>query len=275
MRLHGQLFILIFLLFPALARTQEPVKEVSTVLENLYSGFSDNTSDRDRILFNDSIVSLIDSYVQSDTVFKHRFVNLRRLGQITSPDSVLKIITWNMVLRESQSRYYCYFIRKKDTGKENLVYRLIADYNPDPVRVDTVYSSSDWYGALYYDARPFKKDSSACWVLLGIDYGNPLVSRKIVDVLTFNENDSIVFGSSWFQTGTETRYRDVFEYSSSGMMSLRFVSDSSIVFDHLVPFSPEHENDREYYGPDYSNDAYNFTNGFWHLKINVDARNEQ
>ena len=54
------------------------------------------------------------------------------------------------------------------------------------------------------------------------------------------------------------------------MMSLRFRSDSSILFDHLVPFSPSRLNDRQYYGPDYSFDAYNFENGMWKLKINVD-----
>jgi hypothetical protein len=275
MRRPGRFLIIIFFLLPALTKGQEPVQETPKVLEKLFSGFSSNISDSVRILLNDSIISVIDSYVQSDTVFKHRFVNLQKLGQITSPDSVLKIITWNMILRESQSRYYCYFIRKKDTGNVNHVYKLIADYSPDSLRVDTVYSKSDWYGALYYDIRPFEKDSSVCWVLLGIDYGNPLISRKIIDVVTFNENDSIVFGSSWFRYRKETRYRDVFEYSSSGMMSLRFVSDSSVVFDHLVPFSPEYENNREYYGPDYSTDAYILKDGFWQLMINVDARNEQ
>ncbi len=59
------------------------------------------------------------------------------------------------------------------------------------------------------------------------------------------------------------------------MMSLRFVSRESIVFDHLVPLSPSQEGDRQYYGPDYSNDAYNLENGLWRLKINVDVRNKE
>jgi hypothetical protein len=59
------------------------------------------------------------------------------------------------------------------------------------------------------------------------------------------------------------------------MMSLRFTSDKSIVFDHLVPFSPAMKDDRQYYGPDYSYDAYHFENGLWKLMINVDARNKE
>ncbi len=71
--------------------------------------------------------------------------------------------------------------------------------------------------------------------MLGIDYGNPVITRKIIDVLSFAADDSILFGRKWFESGEVTRYRHVFEYASNGMMSLSFSSDKSIVFDHLVP----------------------------------------
>ncbi len=75
------------------------------------------------------------------------------------------------------------------------------------------------------------------------------------------------------QEGIE--FRAVFEYASNAMMSLRFRSDSSIVFDHLVPFSPSKKDDHQFYGPDYSFDAYNYKDGLWKLTINVDARNQE
>ncbi len=48
----------------------------------------------------------------------------------------------------------------------------------DPVRTDTTYNESDWYGALYYDLRPYIIDKQRCWVLLGIDYGNALHQQE-------------------------------------------------------------------------------------------------
>ena len=218
---------------------------------------------------------IIDSYVKSDTVFTHRFTNLRYLGQIMSPDSLLKIITWNLVLENEPGRYYCYFIRKQEPGKENIIYRLSSAYRENPVMTDTTYTESDWYGALYYDLKPYITEDKLCWVLLGIDYGNPFISRKIIEVLSFKPDNSIVFGRKWFASGEEKKYRAVFEYASNATMSLRFRSDSSIVFDHLVPFSAVHKDDRQYYGPDYSFDAYNFENGLWKLNINVDVRNKE
>ena len=111
--------------------------------------------------------------------------------------------------------------------------------------------------------------------MLGIDYGNPFVTRKVIEVLNFSPSDSIVFGRKWFDTGENLKFRIVFEYASGGMMTLRFMSETAIVFDHLVPFSPEMKDDRQYYGPDYSYDAYNFENGKWKFMLNVDARNKE
>jgi hypothetical protein len=270
------LYLILFIsLSTGIAKSQISAKDTPQVLEELFSRLVDNYNDTDRIRINDSIRLIIDGYVKSDTVFSHRFTNLRYLGQIMSPDSLLKIITWNLVLENAPGRYFCYFIRKQEPGESNKICRLSASYNENPVKTDTIYTEPDWYGALYYDLKPYKTNDKSCWVLLGIDYGNSFISRKIIEVLSFAPDNSIIFGRKWFASGEEIKFRDVFEYASNAMMSLRFKSDSSIVFDHLVPFSASHKDDRQYYGPDYSFDAYNFKNGLWKLIINVDARNKE
>jgi hypothetical protein len=69
--------------------------------------------------------------------------------------------------------------------------------------------------------------------------------------------------------------RHVLEYSSGAVISVRFRPDNSIIFDHLVPLPPSPGDDRIYFGPDYSYDAFIFRNGLWNLTINVDARNNK
>jgi hypothetical protein len=269
------LYLILFIfLSTGIVKGQTQVKETPQVLEELFNRLVDNYNDNDRIRINDSIRIFIDDYVRSDSVFTYKLSNLRYLGQITSPDSLVKIITWNLVLENQPGRYFSYFIKKQEPGKQNKIFKLSASYNEKNVRTDTTYNSSNWYGALYYDLKPFIINGQRCWVLLGIDYGNAYVSRKIIDVLNFTPEDSILFGRKWFIAGEEKKYRAVFEYASNAMMSLRFRSDSSIVFDHLVPITPSQKDDRQYYGPDYSFDAYNFENGLWKLVINVDVRNQ-
>jgi hypothetical protein len=268
-------FLTLLTLSSVLVNGQSLNNNIPKILESLYLRLTNSESDQDRIIINDSIITIIDSYVKSDSVFKHKFNNIRSLGQIKSPDNLIKILTWNMALKNSKSRYFCYFIMKKGGGKDNQIYKLSAYYAEETIRTDTVYFSHNWYGALYYDIRPSISEGKKCWILLGIDYGNPLISRKIIEVLSYTPDDSLIFGKKLFVSDVNIRYRDVFQYSATAIMSLRFSSGKSIIFDHLVPFSPELKDNHQFYGPDYSYDAYRFAKGLWKLTINVDARNKK
>jgi len=84
-------YLLIFILFSSgQINGQTVVTPVSAELEKLYGRLIKISDDSTKIQLNDSIKSLIESYVESDSVFNHRFSNLRYLGQITSPDSLWK-----------------------------------------------------------------------------------------------------------------------------------------------------------------------------------------
>lgn len=265
---------ILMLIFSATSITpgQSPVPDPSSVIDTLFSRLVTAAGDEDRLKINDSIILFIDSYAESDTIMDHTFEGLKNLGQISSRNSHLKILTWNLLLKESASRYYCYFINRPE--KKNVVYRLAGTYSEKPIRTDTIYSEKNWYGALYYDLRPFSKDSRDYWIFLGIDYGSPSVTRKIIDAVSFTDG-GIIFGKKIFESDNETKYREVLEYSSEAVASLKFASDKSIVFDHLVPVSPALKGQKEFYGPDFSFDAYNLEKGMWRLESNIDVRNRK
>jgi hypothetical protein len=258
-----------------LTKGQVSKDEMSVALEKLFGRLRAVSEDSVRLRINDSIKLFIEDFIASDEVFRRTFSNLRYLGQITSSDSLIKIITWNLVLTHEPGRYFCFFIRKSSDGIADNVYFLSRCYDDNQIQNDTVYTQSDWYGALYYDIRPVFSDNRQCWILLGISYSNPLMTRKIIDVLSFTPENKLIFGRKWFDSGGTINYRHVLEYSSSAIISLRFRSDNSIVFDHLVPLAPAGNDDRLYYGPDYSYDAFIFKNGIWSLSLNIDARNSQ
>jgi hypothetical protein len=249
--------------------------DVSRRLEDLFTRLHKSSDDEVKIRINDSVRMIINSYAASDTLFSHRFDNLRTLGQLTSPDSLLKILTWNLFLGDGTNKYHLYIIRRSSAKGKCRIYDLSGKFTEDPIRTDTFYSESDWYGALYYEVKPFVDKGQTVYVLLGIDFGNSLLTRKMIDVLSFKDDESLVFGKEWFIAGQMTEARVVIEYGSSAVASMRFVEDSIIAFDHLVPVSPEFENDRRYYVPDFSYDAWIFENGFWKLEPDIDLRNRE
>ena len=260
---------------PSVAQTDEKPSQISVTLENLYSRLLKSSDDEQKMRINDTIRLIINSYAASDTVFQHNFKNLRYLGQITSPDSLLKIITWNLILNNGSNNYNLYLIKRTSPDAQGRIYNLNGEFSEEPPRADTTYSETDWYGALYYDVQPVATDDETFYVLLGLDFGNSPITRKIIEVLSFSDKGSLVFGREWFMAVKALKYREVLEYSSTAITTLRFVNSNQIIFDHLVPFSPEHVNDRRYYGPDYSYDAYEYRNGLWRLRTNVDIRNKE
>ena len=268
-----QILLLAIAVYSSVTYSQDLKSDISSELGELFNRLAASRDDPEKLMINDSIRFIIESYAGSDTVLTHRFTNLRNLGQITSNKSQLKILTWNLLLDSSGSRYYCYFIHR--SGKKNIVTKLESAYREEPIRSDTIYSEKDWYGALYYDVREFKKDKETYWVLLGIDYGNPSITRKVIDLLSFTPDGKIILGKKLFVSGSVSKYREVLEYSTDAVISLKFAGDRSIVFDHLVPISPALKGKKEYYAPDYSYDAYDLEKGIWQFKENVDIRNKK
>lgn len=259
----------------SLAQTVTSQPDASVTLEKLFARMLKSTIDEEKLRINDSIRLIVRNYASSDSVFVHSFENIRNLGQITSPDSLLKIITWNLFTADGTNKYNLYIIKRAMPGTMNRIYALTGEFSEMPVKTDVLYTESDWYGALYYEVRPLPADDQTFYILLGLSFGNSLVSRKIIDVVSFQEDGTLLFGREWFQAGRTLKYREVIEYGSTAATTLRFFSDRMIVFDHLVPVSPEHVNDRRYYVPDYSYDAYEYLNGLWRLRLNVDVRNKQ
>jgi hypothetical protein len=266
--------ILAFLIFQSM-NCQTSAGGIAGELEGMYRRVRENISTPEKLAINDSIRHIIEDYAVSDTVFNHRFTNLRYLGQITSPDSLVKIITWNLILDDGGNRYYCYFVRRTAKDRKAILYKLSGIYNEIPERTDTIYSESNWYGALYYDLRPFETGGEKCYALLGIDYGNSFITRKIIDVLSFEQGNSLVFGKKCFTDGKQLLSRVIFEYTSKAVMSLKFERNDMIVFDHLSPATPELKDNRQFYGPDFSFDSYVLENGFWKLKSDIDIRNKK
>jgi hypothetical protein len=275
MRRIWSILILTSIIITSPVKGQINSGNISAELEKLFGRLRENFSSDEKLVINDSIRLIIENYVKSDTVFNHRFSNLRYLGQITSTDSLIKIITWNLILEDGVNKYFCYIVKRSEHESRSKVFNLSGLYKETPIKEDTTYSQMNWYGALYYDIRPFIFNNETNYVILGIDYGNSFITRKIIDILSFNSRNEPVFGKNCFTDGNFIKPRIVFEYASTAVMTLRFISDTSVVFDHLSPFSPEFKDNHQFYGPDFSFDSYNLENGYWRLITDIDIRNKE
>jgi hypothetical protein len=277
MKKHTYILILSILCFlpGGIAAGNPQPSKYQALLESLFTRILNTNSDSIRISLNDSVRVLIDSYTASDSVIDHKFNKLRYLGQIKSPDSKVKIITWNLPLRESANKYFCYIIKKGARGGKNTLYKLYGENRDETPDTNRNYSAKDWYGALYYAIEPFSSGKELHYLLLGLDYGNSMITRKIIDVLTFTKSGDIVFGNNCFSRGNTISSRVIIEYSSEGVITLRLHNPKLVVFDRLAPISDDKKDDPGNMGSEYSFDGYRLKKGLWRFVSNLDVRNRK
>lgn len=265
------LIFLVFILPLGTLSAQLPDNNLENQINNMYNRLV-GAQDDQKYLINDSILSIMDNYAASDSVFDHKFTGLRFLGQILSPDKKIKIITWNIMETQGKNSYYCYFIKKE--GKTNSIYKLTGIHKEESISNDSQYTTNNWYGALYYDIQPFKIKGEVMYMILGYDYHVLGISRKIIDILTFTDNGELQLGKDVLEKDDKKIFREVIEYSSEGIVSLRFNSKKQVIFDHLTSFSDTEKNSPEYQGSDLSFDAFIFGKGVWKFYTNIDVRNQ-
>jgi hypothetical protein len=93
--------------------------------------------------------------------------------------------------------------------------------------------------------------------------------------MNFTPDGQVQFGERIFESGNNMKFREVLEYSSGAIISLKFLNDKTIVFDHLVPMSPQLKGQKQFYGPDFSYDSYILEKGIWKFGSNFDVRNKK
>ena len=112
------------IMFCSNLRSQTKSGGITSDLEGKFSRIRENIGSREKLVINDSIREIIEKYAVSDSVFNHKFSTLRFLGQITSPDSLVKIISWNLILDDGGNRYFCYFVKRSEKGGKSELYKL-------------------------------------------------------------------------------------------------------------------------------------------------------
>ena len=231
----------------------------------------DNTI-KDRI--NDSIIDLLTIYSGQGDVFSHKFESIKYLGQITASDSLVKMVTWNLFYNNGDNRYLNFVFYKCD---DSVNYTFLdGSKGLRDVTIDSLFDRSSWYGALYYDIEPFVSNGDTLYIALGIDFNDMFTNSKVIEVINFNADGDISFGSPVIVSANKRLNRLLFRYSSNASMLLRFDNlRTRIVFDHLSPASPGLAGQYQYYGPDFSYDGLILREGKWLLQEDIDVRNRK
>jgi len=251
------------------------LRHSETLMGDLFKQIDASRNDDQRTALADSIAQLLNKALQETGSFDYPFDSLPTMGKITSSDHKLRIYTWNLPAMNGINKYYGFLQYKTD--KES--YRIIQlnDKSEEISNPDKAALTADnWLGCLIYEIIEKKHSDRIYYTCLCYDPDGYFLSKKMIDVIWFNDYNEPVFGENIFRYKNQLLSRIIFEYSSRAQVSLRWNdSMNMIVFDHLSPSRPDYTGNFQYYGPDFSYDALKFEKGIWELTEDVDVRNSE
>jgi len=232
-------------------------------------------NDEQRLKANNNFIKTLERALQQEKSFEHSFDSVPYTAFLMSKDKKFRIINWNVPFDNGSHRYFCFIQLYSKKSKCYETYQ-INDYSEQLTNPEyKSLNSKTWFGALYYEIIPQKTGKKSWYTLLGWDGNDNLSNKKVIDVLSFAANGQPKFGTAIFKTKKDTKRRVIFEYSEDAMMSVRYhPKKNQIVFDHLSPRQPQLEGEYQFYGPDFTYDAFEWQKNKWVLLENIEITNE-
>lgn len=240
--------------------------KLQALQNKLYSTKNDSL----KFKYNKEFLGLLDTVLSAELSFYYPFDSLNQIGRLISPDNKFRIINWN-IYKSDGTYFYFGFIQSFVSKDKKYEYFKLIDKSATIKNPETYIGEPDkWFGMLYY--KIIKSDDY--YTLLAWDGNDKLSQKKYIDILSFKDNGDPVFGKDVFKIPQKNPRRIVFEYSTEITMSLKYNEDKGmIIFDHLAPKDPFMEGQFQFYGPDFSYDAFDFNRGKWKFVPDIDIKN--
>ena len=199
--------------------------------------------------------------------FNYPFDSLTTISRLYSPDSLFRIFTWQ-VSRDADlhRRHGAIQMRTADGSLKlfPLIDRSIVIQNQE----DTVTNNEWWIGAIYYKVIKKVYNNKNYYTLFGYDENSIRSTKKRIEVLTFDEKDSPVFGGKYFTFEKDTinkpvQSRYTIEYKKNGNGRILYDDElDMIIYDHLISESNEPAKKFTYI-PDGDYEGFKWVNGKW------------
>ncbi|MBI3135026.1 MAG: hypothetical protein HYZ14_10180 [Bacteroidetes bacterium] len=246
--------------------------EINVILTDLRKA----ETDMEREMINMDLQEELKNLLVYPGVMNYPFAAWTTMSTISAPDGAFRLFNWNVEDEFGMHSHFCFLV-KPDNANENTIIQLAEDRLTITPRPEQTLTADHWYGALYYNIVPVKKGNKTLYTIFGYNGNDNATNRKLLDVFYF-KGKSLRMGYPLFQEGPGSAHllrRVFFEYSEKAIISLR-VNDNlgAIVFDHLVPETPQLEGIYDYYIPDMTYDGYKWENGIWVYVEDIIAYND-
>jgi hypothetical protein len=170
-------------------------------------------------------IQLVQTLKQPNS-FAYKFDSLLAVKHLIAPDSTFKIFSWQLDLGDGNYKQRAAIQLKNDDGSLKLLpFFDKSDLFEEPEH--ELMNRKNWMGAIYYDIILNTFNGIKYYTLLGFDEYNASISKKIIEVLHFENNEPIL-GGNFFLYPKDDTYpnapveRFVFSYKKGSNGYIRY-----------------------------------------------------
>jgi len=229
------------------------------------------------------------SALKLDNSFYFPFDSFETISKIYPADSSFRIFTWQVLMTVPVKLTAKYSKTGRDTVFQKPVVRYygVIQMRSKELKMFPLYDASDtlgygtekvltpqnWWGQLYYNIIQETVNGKSYYNLFGYEAPDLYTRRKIIDILTFNEQGQPRFGAPMFyfkyndSTSTkkgDTLSRFFIEYKYDATPVLNYDRElDMIVFDHVAPPTEKARGATFTYVPDGTYEGFKWINNHW------------
>src|SRR5260221_9372921 len=130
--------------------------------------------------------------------FLYPYDSLQTISRLYAPDSSFRIFTWQLALDDNLIFQHGAIQMRTADGSLKLFPLIDKSETVGQHINDTIADNKTWIGAVYYKILETQYQHKKYYTLLGYDENNIRSNRKIIEILTFDDNGRPVFGGDNF-----------------------------------------------------------------------------
>lgn len=243
------------------------LKAKEDTLKNLTFHLNTDSLPPDRMRADSAFTKVLVRALQVKHAFLFPFDSVKGVSKLYAPDSLFRIITWNITYNDYYTRQRGAIQYRTPDGSLKLTpLRDVSEFSGKPG--DSARGAANWIGAVYYNMIKTEFKGKKYYTLFGFDNNSAQSSMKWVDVLHFDAKNQPVFGGPFFTYEQDSvpappRYRLNLEFKKDTRVLVNYIEDLGLILvDHLISESDE-PNLPWTYVPDGDQEGYKWENGKW------------
>lgn len=243
----GLLLITIFITTFLFSNAQSTIDSAGITLQKIAVEIQEGATVMERYEADSLFTIHLVKTLKNKNSYKLHFDSLLAVSQLWSPDSTFKIFSWQLDIGEGNYKQRAAIQMNTEDGSLKLFpFFDKSELYDEPAQEQM--SRNNWMGALYYDIVLTQFNGINYYTLLGFDEYNTTISKKIIEVMHFENNEPTI-GGNFFEYPNDDTYpkapveRFVYSYKKGSNGYIRYDKENQrIVLSELTSISNDLKN---------------------------------